>query len=120
MRIRIQKISSKYKETIKRCTLLKMGSCSSTIVRLLFQLGLLVFRFRHCAAVEHSCWLLLWKARLPIYTYLLSECLKAVDEPGPEVSEQGSINPLQALLGAGIHTHIQLRHWDKAPAWARG
>lgn len=42
--------------------------------------------------------------------YLFSQGLETADEPGPVVPEEWSVNPLQALLGARIHTHIQLRH----------
>ena len=48
-----------------------------------------------------------------LITHLLRECLKAWDEPWPEVPEERSVYLLQSLLGAGIHTHVQLGDWEE-------
>lgn len=47
--------------------------------------------------------------------YLFSQSLQAVQESLPEVLEQGPVDLLQAVPGAGIHTDIQLGHWLQTP-----
>ena len=51
-----------------------------------------------------------------VTTYFFTESLQAADEPWPEVSKEGPVNLLQAVLGAGVHTHVQLSDWNKVPA----
>ena len=46
---------------------------------------------------------------------LFWQSLKAVQKPRPEISEQGSVDFLEAFFSAGIHTDIQLSHWNEVP-----
>ena len=46
---------------------------------------------------------------------LFWQSLKAVQKPRPEISKQGSVDFLEAFFSAGIHTDIQLSHWNEVP-----
>lgn len=51
--------------------------------------------------------------------YLLSQGPEAVQEAGPEVLKKWTVNLLQTVFGAGVHTDIQLGDWHKAPGKSR-
>ena len=52
--------------------------------------------------------------------YLLVEFIQTAKEAWPEVPEEWPVYLLQALLGAGIHTDIQLGHGHKIPVDNQG